>query len=159
MNVEMHGGGAGCCISCGCGEWGNCIRVRDFFGSSIIAGTNRLLHSYGDGEQVSECVALGLCGKQWSVLCQVWPMLMVGQFMMRIPSCGGHFTLNLWMQWCSNITLYCHCIAGIGIRLALGSPFVLQKVKMGWIAQFKSGVVQERWCWFKMGIWHELLSE
>jgi hypothetical protein len=40
-------------------------------------------YSYGDGEQASAgvVVGLGLWGKQWTVSCQVRPMVMVGHYL------------------------------------------------------------------------------
>ena len=89
---------ASCYISDGCGERKNigqsCLHAHTIF--LILVILSRLAwsldmsnstcrrvtpHSYCDGEQASECVvvSMGLCGEQWTVLCRVWLMLMVGR--------------------------------------------------------------------------------
>jgi hypothetical protein len=64
---------AGCLIYDGCGKQGNWVRMYDFLDSGEIpqhawsmdvsdsTGTNRwTMHYYGNGEQVSEGVVVGL---------------------------------------------------------------------------------------------------
>jgi hypothetical protein len=83
-------------FSDGCGEQGNWVCMHNLFILAILpqqawsmdashsTGRNRVRpYSYGNGEQASEgmVVGMGLWGEQWTVLCPVWPMLMVGHFL------------------------------------------------------------------------------